>query len=61
MYYRLKYNQHNYYANMHEKLPFSINKSTHAKPQRHSSHLTCRLNANKQTNTVRTIMEIMSL
>ena len=44
-----------------KKLPFSINKSTHAKPQRHSSHLTCRLNANKQTNTVRKIMEIMSL
>ena len=37
-----------------------MNKSTHAKkPQRHSSH--GRLNANKQTNTVRKIIEIMSL
>ena len=45
---------------MHEKM--TMNKSTRAKkPQRHSSHLTCRLNANKQTNTVRNIIEIMSL
>ena len=48
---------------MHEKMTMCYEQkhSCKKKPQRHSSHLTRRLNANKQTNTVRKIIEIMSL